>query len=203
MLSKWDCQSDFLDPMCGSGTILIEAAMYATNYPVNIKRESFSFKKWKNYDFNLFETIKKSVLKKVKPFNYNLIGYDKSPSAIMKCKKNVINSEFQNIINISENDFFNTIKNEDNFLHILFNPPYGERLPIDINSFYKKIGDTLKNNYTNSNTWFITSNLDALKFVELRPSRKIKLYNGKLESRLVKYEIYSGSKKIHKQRKQI
>ena len=201
MLSKWDCQSDFLDPMCGSGTILIEAAMYATNYPVNIKRESFSFKKWKNYDFNLFETIKKSVLKKVKPFKYNLIGYDKSPSAIMKCKKNVINSEFQNIINISENDFFNTIKNEDNFLHILFNPPYGERLPIDINSFYKKIGDTLKNNYTNSNTWFITSNLDALKFVELRPSRKIKLYNGKLESRLVKYEIYSGSKKIHKQRK--
>ena len=203
MLSKWDCQSDFLDPMCGSGTILIEAAMYATNYPVNIKRESFSFKKWKNYDFNLFETIKKSVLKKVKPFKYNLIGYDKSPSAIMKCKKNVINSEFQNIINVSENDFFNTKKNEDNFLHILFNPPYGERLSIDINSFYKKIGDTLKNNYTNSNTWFITSNLDALKFVELRPSRKIKLYNGKLESRLVKYEIYSGSKKIHKQRKQI
>ena len=203
MLSKWDCQSDFLDPMCGSGTILIEAAMYATNYPVNIKRESFSFKKWKNYDFNLFETIKKSVLKKVKPFKYNLIGYDKSPSAIMKCKKNVINSEFQNIINVSENDFFNTKKNEDNFLHILFNPPYGERLSIDINSFYKKIGDTLKNNYTNSNTWFITSNLDALKFVELRPSRKIKLYNGKLESRLVKYEIYSGSKKIHKKRKKI
>tara|TARA_B100000953_G_scaffold118253_1_gene97430 strand:- start:1336 stop:2496 length:1161 start_codon:yes stop_codon:yes gene_type:complete len=201
MLSEWDCESDFLDPMCGSGTLLIEAAMYATNFPVNIKRENFSFKNWKNYDSHLFEIIKKSVLKKVKSFNYNLIGYDKSPSAIKKCNQNIINSGFQNIINVCENNFFNTKKNNDNLLHLLFNPPYGERLPIDIKSFYKKIGDTLKNNYANSNAWFITSNLEGLKFVGLRPSRKIKLYNGKLESRLAKYEIYSGSKKIHKQRK--
>ncbi|SUZ97990.1 uncharacterized protein METZ01_LOCUS50844 [marine metagenome] len=201
MLSEWDCESDFLDPMCGSGTLLIEAAMYATNFPVNIKRENFSFKNWKNYDSQLFEIIKKSVLKKVKSFNYNLIGYDKSPSAIKKCNQNIINSGFQNIINVCENNFFNTKKNNDNLLHLLFNPPYGERLPIDIKSFYKKIGDTLKNNYANSNAWFITSNLEGLKFVGLRPSRKIKLYNGKLESRLAKYEIYSGSKKIHKQRK--
>jgi len=203
MLSQWDCQSDFLDPMCGSGTILIEAAMYATNYPVNVKREKFSFKNWKNYDSQLFEIIKKSVLKKVKSFNYNLMGYDKSPSAIMKCKKNIINSEFQDIINVSENNFFNTKKNNDNFLHLLFNPPYGERLTVDIKSFYKKIGDTLKTNYSNSNAWFITSNLEALKFVGLRPSRKIKLYNGKLESRLAKYEIYSGSKKIYKEKKSL
>ena len=201
MLSEWDCESDFLDPMCGSGTLLIEAAMYATNFPVNIKRENFSFKNWKNYDSQLFEIIKTSVLKKVKSFNYNLIGYDKSPSAIKKCNQNIINSGFQNIINVCENNFFNTKKNNDNLLHLLFNPPYGERLPIDIKSFYKKIGDTLKNNYANSNAWFITSNLEGLKFVGLRPSRKIKLYNGKLESRLAKYEIYSGSKKIHKQRK--
>lgn len=201
MLSEWDCDSDFLDPMCGSGTILIEAAMYATNYPVNIKRETFLFKNWKNYDSQMFEIIKKSVLKKVKTFNYNLIGYDKSPSAIKKCNQNIINSGFQSIINVCENNFFNTKKNNDNFSHLLFNPPYGERLPIDIKSFYKKIGDTLKSNYSNSNAWFITSNLESLKFVGLRPSRKIKLYNGKLESRLAKYEIYSGSKKIHKQRK--
>jgi len=201
MLSEWDCESDFLDPMCGSGTILIEAAMYATNYPVNIKRKNFSFKSWKNYDSQLFEIIKTSVLKKVKSFNYNLIGYDKSPSTVIKCNQNILNSGFQNIINVCENNFFNTKKNNDNLLHLLFNPPYGERLPIEIKSFYKKIGDTLKNNYANSNAWFITSNLEGLKFVGLRPSRKIKLYNGKLESRLAKYEIYSGSKKIHKQRK--
>ena len=201
MLSNWDCKSDFLDPMCGSGTILIEAAMYATNYPVNIKRQNFSFKKWNNFDIDLFEMIKSSVLNKVKPFNYKIIGYDKAPSAILKCNQNIINSNFEKFIEISENNFFNTKKSNDDFLHILFNPPYGERLKVDIQSFYKQIGDTLKTNYSNSNAWFITSSIEALKYVGLRPSRKIKLFNGKLESRLAKYEIYSGSKKTHKQLK--
>lgn len=198
MLSNWDCESDFLDPMCGSGTILIEAAMYATNYPVNIKRQRFSFMNWKNFDSDLFEMIKKSVLKKVKPFKNKIIGYDKAPSAILKCNQNVLNSGFGKIIEVSEDDFFMTKKNNDKYLHILFNPPYGERLKIDIQSFYKQIGDTLKTNYSNSNAWFITSSIEALKYVGLRPSRKIKLFNGKLESRLAKYEIYRGTKKTHK-----
>lgn len=198
MLSNWDCESDFLDPMCGSGTILIEAAMYATNYPVNIKRQRFSFMNWKNFDSDLFEMIKKSVLKKVKPFKNKIIGYDKAPSAILKCNQNVLNSGFGKIVEVSEDDFFMTKKNNDKYLHILFNPPYGERLKIDIQSFYKQIGDTLKTNYSNSNAWFITSSIEALKYVGLRPSRKIKLFNGKLESRLVKYEIYRGTKKTHK-----
>lgn len=198
MLSNWDCESDFLDPMCGSGTILIEAAMYATNYPVNIKRQRFSFMNWKNFDSDLFEMIKKSVLKKVKPFKNKIIGYDKAPSAILKCNQNVFNSSFGKIIEVSEDDFFMTKKNNDKYLHILFNPPYGERLKIDIQSFYKQIGDTLKTNYSNSNAWFITSSIEALKYVGLRPSRKIKLFNGKLESRLAKYEIYRGTKKTHK-----
>lgn len=199
MLSNWDCDSDFLDPMCGSGTLLVEAAMYATNYPVNIKREDFSFKNWNNYDLDLFQMIKISVLNKVKPFKYKIRGFDKAPSAILKCNQNVINSGFDNIIEVSKEDFFNTTKKNDEFLHLLFNPPYGERLKIDIQSFYKEIGDTLKTSYPNSNAWFITSSIEALKYVGLRPSRKIKLFNGKLESRLAKYEIYSGSKKIHKQ----
>ena len=199
MLSGWDGESDFLDPMCGSGTILIEAAMYATNYPVNIKRHSFLFKNWKDFDLDLFEMIKASVLNKIKPFKFKINGYDKAPSAILKCRQNIINSGFESTISVSENNFFSSIKNNDNFLHILFNPPYGERLKIDIQSFYKQIGDTLKTNYSNSNAWFITSSIEALKYVGLRPSRKIKLFNGKLESRLAKYEIYSGSKKIHKQ----
>lgn len=199
MLSGWDGESDFLDPMCGSGTILIEAAMYATNYPVNIKRHSFLFKNWKDFDLDLFQMIKASVLNKIKPFKFKINGYDKAPSAILKCKQNIINSGFESTISVSENNFFSSIKNNDNFLHILFNPPYGERLKIDIQSFYKQIGDTLKTSYSNSNAWFITSSIEALKYVGLRPSRKIKLFNGKLESRLAKYEIYSGSKKIHKQ----
>ena len=83
-------------------------------------------------------------------------------------------------------------------LHILFNPPYGERLPIDVDVFYRRIGDKLKQSYSGSQAWFITANMEALKFVGLRPSRRIKLFNGKLESKLVKYELYTGTKKIHK-----
>ena len=198
MLSDWDCQSDFLDPMCGSGTLLIEAAMFATNYPVNIKRTNFSFLNWKNFDNDLFEMIKKSVLNKVKPFDYKIIGYDKAPSAVKKSNQNIINCGFDHLIKVNQFDFFKTKKFSENFLHVLFNPPYGERLQIDFRLFYKKIGDTLKTSYSNSCAWFITSNIESLKQVGLRPSRKIKLYNGKLESRLVKYEIYSGSKKTHK-----
>ena len=78
---------------------------------------------------------------------------------------------------------------------MVFNPPYGERLDIEMESFYKAIGDTLKQGYPNTDTWFITSNLEAIKHVGLRPSRKIKLMNAKLESRLLKYVMYAGSKK--------
>lgn len=195
LLSEWDLESDFLDPMCGSGTLLIEAAMLATNYPPNIKRSNFSFKNWNDFDLDLFVTITKSVLSKIKPFNNKILGFDKSPSAISKCNQNIINAGLEDVISISKEDFFRSKKHKDDYLYIVFNPPYGERLRIDIELFYKKIGDTLKTNYTNSCTWFITSSIEALKYVGLRPSRKIKLFNGKLESRLAKYEIYSGSKK--------
>lgn len=195
LLSEWDLKSDFLDPMCGSGTFLIEAAMLATNYPPNIKRSNFSFKNWNDFDLDLFVTITKSVLSKTKPFNNKILGFDKSPSAISKCDQNIINAGLEDVISISKEDFFRSKKYNDDYLHIVFNPPYGERLRINIELFYKKIGDTLKTNYTNSCTWFITSSIEALKYVGLRPSRKIKLFNGKLESRLAKYEIYSGSKK--------
>ena len=195
LLSEWDLESDFLDPMCGSGTLLIEAAMLATNYPPNIKRSNFSFKNWNDFDLDLFVTITKSVLSKIKPFNNKILGFDKSPSAISKCNQNIINAGLEDVISISKEDFFRSKKHNDDYLYIVFNPPYGERLRIDIELFYKKIGDTLKTNYTNSCTWFITSSIEALKYVGLKPSRKIKLFNGKLESRLAKYEIYSGSKK--------
>ena len=195
MLSDWDKNSDFFDPMCGSGTILIEAAMIAKNFPVNFNRSNFSFQNWKDYDQDLFNLIKDSVLKKVRPINCNIFGYDKSPSAISKSKNNIINSGFENSISVEKFNFFKTKKEQDDHLHIIFNPPYGERLLIDIESFYKNIGDTLKTNYPNSTSWFITSSLESLKHVGLRSTRKIKLFNGKLESRLVKYYIYSGSKK--------
>ncbi|MEL0456280.1 class I SAM-dependent RNA methyltransferase [Flavobacteriaceae bacterium SZ-1-7] len=195
MLSGWDGQCDFMDPMCGSGTILIEAAMIACNIPPNLMRKEFAFERWPDWDVDLFEKIEESLLKKTRDFHYKIIGYDKAPSAVFKAKDNVKNAQLEDFIEVKHEDFFKTQKAGEAKLHMVFNPPYGERLNIDMEQFYKNIGDTLKQNYPGTDAWFITSNLDALKHVGLRPSRKIPLYNAKLESRLVKYVMYEGSKK--------
>jgi putative N6-adenine-specific DNA methylase len=195
MLSGWDGQSDFMDPMCGSGTILIEAAMIACNIPPNLMRKEFAFERWQDWDVELFEKIEESLLSKTRDFHHKIIGYDKAPSAVAKAKENVKNAQLDDFIEIKHEDFFKTKKGGEGKLHMLFNPPYGERLNIDMEAFYKDIGDTLKQNYPGTDAWFITSNLDALKHVGLRPSRKIHLMNAKLEARLVKYVMYEGSKK--------
>ncbi|WMI65302.1 THUMP domain-containing protein [Aestuariibaculum sp. YM273] len=195
MLSGWDGQSDFMDPMCGSGTMLIEAAMIACNIPPNLMRKEFAFERWEDWDVDLFEKIEESLLNKTRDFHYTITGYDKAPSAVKKAQENIKNAELDDFITVKHEDFFKTQKGGERKLHMVFNPPYGERLNIDLQEFYKNIGDTLKQNYPNTDAWFITSNLEALKFVGLRPSRKIQLFNAKLESRLVKYEIYAGSKK--------
>jgi len=195
MLSGWDGQSDFLDPMCGSGTIVSEAAMIACNIPPNLMRNEFAFERWKDWDVELFEKIEESLLNKTRDFHYQIVGYDKAPSAVAKAKDNIKNAHLEEFISIEKKNFFETEKQSDRRLHILFNPPYGERLDIDMESFYADIGDTLKQGYPETDAWFITSNLEALKHVGLRPSRKIHLFNAKLESRLVKYVMYEGSKK--------
>lgn len=199
MLSGWDGQSDFMDPMCGSGTILIEAAMIACNIPPNLMRKEFAFERWKDWDVKLFEKIEESLLKKTRDFHHRILGYDKSPSAVHKAKDNVKNAHLDEFITIKHEDFFKTQKGGEAHLHILFNPPYGERLDIDMEKFYGDIGSTLKHGYSGTHAWLITSNMDALKFVGLRPSRKIKLFNAKLEARLLKFEMYAGSKKAKKQ----
>lgn len=198
LLSGWDGQCDFLDPMCGSGTILIEAAMIACNIPPNLNRKEFAFEKWKNWDVDLYEKIEESVLKKVRDFHFTITGYDTAPSAVHKAIDNVENANLSEFISVKQQDFFASEKERDRRLHIVFNPPYGERLDIDMPAFYKSIGDTLKQNYPGTEAWFITSNLEAIKNVGLRPSRKIKLYNGALESKFLKYDIYEGTKKLHK-----
>ncbi len=195
ILSGWDGQSDFMDPMCGSGTILAEAAMIACNIPPNLMRKEFAFERWQDWDVELFEKIEESLLKKTRDFHHTITGYDKAPSAVSKAKDNIKNAHLEDFITIKHEDFFKTEKHGESKLHMVFNPPYGERLDIDMETFYKEIGDTLKQGYPGTDAWFITSNLDALKHVGLRPSRKIHLVNAKLEARLVKYVMYEGSKK--------
>ncbi|ASV28954.1 THUMP domain-containing class I SAM-dependent RNA methyltransferase [Maribacter cobaltidurans] len=195
LLSGWDGQCDFMDPMCGSGTMLTEAAMIASNIPANINRKGFAFEKWPDFDAELYDKIVDSSLKKTREFHHKIIGFDKAPSAVRKAIENVENANLTEYIDISRENFFKTKKETEGPLHMCFNPPYGERLDIDMQNFYASIGDTLKQGYPGTNAWLITSNLDALKFVGLRPSRKIKVFNSHLESRLVKYEMYEGSKK--------
>jgi len=195
LLSGWDGQGDFIDPMCGSGTILAEAAMIACNIPANINRKEFGFERWPDWDNDLFDKIEDSLMSKTREFHYTITGYDKAPSAVMKAKDNIANANLDEFVTIKQEDFFKTEKETRGPLHMVFNPPYGERLDIDLERFYREIGDTLKQGYPNTNAWFITANLEALKYVGLKPSRKIKLFNGKLEARLVKYEMYEGSKR--------
>ena len=194
LMSGWDGKSDFFDVMCGTGTILIEAAMIAKNIAPNINRPFFAFEKWKDWDETLYETIEDSVKSKEIDHKFRIIGFDISNSMVKKAKKNIEISEIE-IIEIYKKDFFDSKKYSDVESVLFINPPYNKRIPIDINLFYKKIGDTLKNNYDKTSAWIITANLEAIKSIGLKSSTSIKLFNAQLESRLLNYNIYSGSKK--------
>src|SRR5690554_3382961 len=200
MLADWNGQCDFLDPMCGSGTILIEAAMIACNIPANLNRRRFGFESWKDFDPDLYKLIVDASLKKVRDFRFKIKGFDMDERAVALAQKNVESANLQEFINVEQQDFFNSKKEEDKSMFIAFNPPYDERISIrDVEEFYSKIGDTLKRGYPSTQAWMITSNMEALKFVGLRASKRIKLFNGKLEARLVRYEMYRGSRKASKQ----
>jgi putative N6-adenine-specific DNA methylase len=200
-LSGWKGNTDFLDPMCGSGTIVIEAAMFASNIPANINRKQFAFEKWTDWDADLFEKIQESQLKRIKNPGIQIKGSDKAPSAIEKATINVENTNLSEFITLEKKDFFQIDKETSGPLHLLTNPPYGERLEGDTNALYQGIGDAFKQSFPNTQAWLISSNMEALKCVGLRPSRKIKLFNGKLESRLMFYPIYEGTKRVHKLQK--
>ncbi len=195
LLTGYDGGTHFLDPMCGSGTLLIEAAMIASKIPANINRPEFGFEKWKDYDNALFELIHDSLLKRVQEPRLKIMGFDRAPSAVRKAKENIENANLSEFIKVFQIDFFESEKQLHGPVTLLFNPPYGERLKIDVASFYKNIGDTLKTSYTNTNAWFITANIEALKHVGLRTSKRIPLRNAHLETRLVKYEMYEGSRR--------
>ncbi len=200
MLSGWQGQCNFLDPMCGGGTLLTEAAMIACNIPPNLNREEFGFETWPDFDVDLYEKIEEAALKKVRDFPHKIYGFDTDPVAIKKAKENIKSANLNDFIEVKQQDFFQSEKDGDKSLYIVFNPPYDERISVnDIEEFYSSIGNTLKRGYPGTQAWMITSNMEAFKFVGLRPSKKIKLFNGKLEAKLVRYEMYEGSRKASKQ----
>ncbi|AQX12986.1 DNA methylase [Elizabethkingia meningoseptica] len=196
-LAGWDGKGNFLDPMCGSGTLLVEAGMIAMDLPAQIFRNEFGFMNWKNYDAELFDKIKEFRVNRVKAFDGKIVGYDIDEDALDVAWKNIKAAEMDDIITVKKKNFFDSQK--DMFpLLMVFNPPYDERLSISDEEFYKKIGDTFKTHYPNTLAWMISADLEAVKKIGLRPSRKIKLFNGKLECRFLQYEMYEGTKKIHK-----
>jgi len=197
LLSNYKAQTHLFDPFCGSGTIIAEAAMIACNYPPNINREHFGFKNWNNYNPKEFLKIKKEAEDAIAPFKeFDFFASDIARSSIDAATCNL---EFLNkYVNItfSNSDFFKSNSRVYNGI-IITNPPYGERLQLEeALVFYKKIGDKLKTDYQGFDAWIISSNIEALKHIGLKPSAKIPLFNGKLECSFRKYELYSGSKKI-------
>lgn len=200
-LSEWDMRSTFIDPMCGSATILIEAAMLAANIPAGYFRENFGFMNWKQFlPFNqeLWEKIHSNAIERISTENITLYGIELSPNVARKGKENVKRSKTEDMIRIRCADFLDsepppTLGNKP---ILLMNPPYGERMvKDDISELYHKVGDTFKKKYAGYECWIISSNLEALKNVGLSTSKRITVYNGQLECRFFRYSIYQGSKK--------
>ena len=193
-IAGWDGKGNFLDPMCGSGTLLIEAAMIAMDLPAQIFRKKFAFQNWKNYDEDLFLKIKEFRIARIRPFEGKIVGYDIDARMLNAARINIEAAEMEDVIEVKKQNFFES-KKELFPLLMVFNPPYDERISINDDDFYRKIGDTFKAGYPNTLAWLISSDLEAVKKIGLRPSRKIKLFNGKLETRFLQYEMYEGSKK--------
>ncbi len=200
-LSEWDMRSTFIDPMCGSATILIEAAMLAANIPAGYFRENFGFMNWKQflpYNQELWEKIHGNAIERISTENIALYGIELSPHVARKGKENVKRSKTEDMIRIRCADFLEsdapaTVGNKP---ILLMNPPYGERMvKDDIWELYHKVGDTFKKKYAGYECWIISSNLEALKNVGLSTSKRITVYNGQLECRFFRYSIYQGTKK--------
>ncbi len=197
-LSGWQKDTDFIDPMCGSGTFLIEAALWAYNIPPLRHRKTFGFTKWPDYDSKLWEDVKKQAVAAIVPFEHKIIGFDKSLKAIKATQQNILAAHLEGKIEVERRKFEQKNKLEETGM-IMMNPPYDERLSeSDIFGLYKTIGDQLKQHYAGYSAWIISSNKAALKHIGLRPSKKITVYNGKLECKFQKYELYQGSKKNKK-----
>ena len=197
LLSDWNKISNFHDPMCGSGTILIEAALIAYNIPSNIFRERFGFEGWKDFDPKLWETIKEASLDKETNYYGKITGSDNFQKAVRISRTNIDNALMHDNIKVTNSDFFETEIAPGTF--VMFNPPYGERIDLGVNDFYEKVGTTLKHNYQGCTIWLISSDIENMKLIGLKPNHKIKVMNGELECSFRKFEVYEGSQKAQKQ----
>jgi putative N6-adenine-specific DNA methylase len=197
-ISGWNAKADLLDPMCGSGTIPIEAGMIACNVPPGKARSFFGFQKWKNFDQDQFDKLKEQEDAKISSSPVSISGSDISLPAVKIARSNVIRAGLEGEVKIMPDDFQQVTPRNKNTV-IFLNPPYGQRLITeDPEALYGLIGTTLKHRFSGCEAWVISSNREAVKSVGLKPTVKYTLFNGALECTLLKYELYEGSHKASK-----
>jgi putative N6-adenine-specific DNA methylase len=195
LLSGWDNDTSLLDPMCGSGTIPIEAAMIASGIPPGRFRQFYGFSRWKDYDESLFDQVKKECVSKDIIQGIKIFGSDISENVLSQAKANIESAGLSDLISVKQSDF-RDLEPPDNSGVIIMNPPYGKRISLAENDdLSNMIGSTLKHNFPGYKAWLITSDKESLKQIGLKPALKTTLFNGSLECVLVKYELYQGSKK--------
>lgn len=190
--SGWDGSRPFVDPMAGSGTFSIEAALIGTCTPPGWNR-SFSFERWQEFDETLYEKVRFDLSKGIKEDDLHIHARDLLTSSLELISKNAEKAGMEDYLRIKKEDFFEAEPKGKKGVVVL-NPPYGERLRIaDPHAFYKRIGDTLKQKYAGYDAWIISSDLDALRSIGLRASEKVEMMNGGLPARLLKFQMYNGT----------
>jgi putative N6-adenine-specific DNA methylase len=193
-MSGWDRKSNFIDPFCGSGTLLIEAGMLAANIPSNIERQHYAFKNFKNFDSKLWDKVYNNANSRCSSLPCKISGSDISPDMVMKTKRNLRGVAVGRFIEAEIADF-RELKQPENSGVMVTNPPYGERMGDNIEEMYEALGDWMKASMKGYVCWVISASEDGFKSIGLRPERRIKLYNGDLECSFRKFSIYEGSKK--------
>ena len=201
LLAGWRGQGDFYDPMCGSGTLLIEAALIARNIAPGIYRKGFAFEKWANFDADLFEDIYSDDSRE-RDFKHKIYGSDAGFYAVQAATKNIESANLQRDIEVKQirvQELRLAERNTEGAL-VMINPPYGERLAQDkdVLRLYQDMGTTLKHQFNGATAWIISSNEDALKCIGLRPAKRIRLMNGELECLFNQYELFKGDRKTWK-----
>ena len=203
LMAGWQGQSDLYDPMCGSGTLLIEAALIALNIPPGIFRKHFAFENWKDFNKDLFATISEDDSDE-REFTHHIYGSDAGFYAVQAAMKNIRSAGVQRYVDIKqiriEELKGEKLKEEgfdSNGALVIINPPYGERLAQDkdVLRLYSDMGKALKFQFTGATAWVISSNEEALKCIGLKPSKKIHLLNGELDCLYNQYELFQGEHK--------